>query len=844
MVLQCKIKIVDMVKFYPSKLKSAIIALALFSSLHLHASPPKWLNGTPSIVNGATTADISVNTDQNSVVYYVVYNTAQSGLTAAQIKADAKAGTGGKIVKNGVVNTTANTDVKAYIKGLPDNSTYYVYVAAENGSSEIQANTEIKNFTIRTPKRQAELSYNTKLANGMVGYLAYFPEEYYKNPNQNFPILVFLHGMGEKTWMLDNTSLLYKVKSFGVPMLIEQGQDFPFIVISPQCPFGDWDYVGDQYKPGVLVDEVVEMAKSKYRVDANRLYITGLSMGGGGTFSYVFAHPEKVAAAIPIAGWGGADNVCVAKDVALWVFHGSYDGPGGVTNLVNNINACNPKEKAKVTVYDGVGHDAWTITYNNTGYGIAPDNIYSWLLRHSKTGVTTNPVAITPANKEPIALAGDDQTITLPVNSITLNGNATDEDGTVAAYSWTQLSGPASTIGNGTSKVCSVSGLAAGSYTYQLSVTDDKGAKDVDEVSVIVKAAPSPAVVTTPNSLLLTGLSLADADKDVDVVFPFKDGYTINLSTIGVRYFSVIAKNGTNDIGSVVFTFDGNNWRTENYAPYSFTGNCFGNYHCYNSWWTPAVGQHTITATAYSGANGTGTKGTTQSVTFNVVDNTSIPVNTSTLSIKELTLANADADKNKDLVTLKDGLTVNLATTGANTYTFIAKNLSPDVKSVAWSFDGYDGRIENYAPFSFTGNCLRGYTCYNSWWAPSVGTHTVTATPYSEAGAKGTKGTPITFKFTVINQGSREGISEEREKITVSPNPFTDKVVVSFNNSISVNNKITVVDGMGLEVFSNTYHEATSNVVIDLASEKYKAGLYNVKVESDNGLEIFKLIKN
>ena len=246
-----------------------------------------------------------------------------------------------------------------------------------------------------TAQRQTQNSFRSRFGPGyLVGYLAYVPIDYNANPTKNYPLLIFLHGGGEKAYNPQDLSNLYTVKKNGPPMLIESGQDFPFIVISPQCPFGDWDFINtdnnqtSQSKPGEFVDEILEKIKTLYRVDLDRIYLTGLSIGGAATWEYTQRHPEKIAASIPIAGWGDGAKSCdiAANNVPIWAFQGELDGQYGILGLVDQINSCQPSinTQAKATIYAGVGHNAWTETYDNSGPGIAPDNIYNWLMRQSK----------------------------------------------------------------------------------------------------------------------------------------------------------------------------------------------------------------------------------------------------------------------------------------------------------------------------------------------------------------------------------------------------------------------------------------------------------------------------
>ena len=151
-------------------------------------------------------------------------------------------------------------------------------------------------------------------------YLLYLPKEY--SPQESWPVLLFLHGAGERGNDLD------RVKVHGPPKLIAAGKDFPMIVVSPQCPSGQW------WRPNelsTLLDEIVE----KYSVDQDRIYVTGLSMGGYGTWALAAYSPERFAALVPICGGGEAFATRRFAHVPVWVFHGQ-GFRGSVIGLGNN----------------------------------------------------------------------------------------------------------------------------------------------------------------------------------------------------------------------------------------------------------------------------------------------------------------------------------------------------------------------------------------------------------------------------------------------------------------------------------------------------------------------------
>jgi len=197
------------------------------------------------------------------------------------------------------------------------------------------------------------------------GYLLFLPEDYGKD-DKLWPTILFLHGAGERG---DDLGILGRI---ALPMVLEERDDFPFIVISPQCPKGQrWsnDFLI------TLLNEIVE----NYRVDRDRVYLTGLSMGGNGAWQLAFEYPDRFAAVAPVCGWGDSQKVARVRDVPMWVFHGELDtsvpaerGKEVVEALVKiggNI---------KTTFYPGRGHDSWHETYNDPV-------LYEWFLQHRRS---------------------------------------------------------------------------------------------------------------------------------------------------------------------------------------------------------------------------------------------------------------------------------------------------------------------------------------------------------------------------------------------------------------------------------------------------------------------------
>jgi predicted peptidase len=204
-------------------------------------------------------------------------------------------------------------------------------------------------------------------------YLLYLPKDY--KQQKSLPLVMFLHGAGERGENLD------LVKIHGIPKRIEEGQEFPFIAVSPQCPEDSW-WTRELEPLKLLLDTLIEA----YKVDKKRIYLTGLSMGGFGTFHLAGLYPKYFAAIAPICGGGHGSFAANLKNIPTWVFHGDADEIVPIQESQRMVNAVKRAGgKAKFTIYKGVGHDSWTQTYDNPKF-------YEWLLSHSKQGQKNNPL--------------------------------------------------------------------------------------------------------------------------------------------------------------------------------------------------------------------------------------------------------------------------------------------------------------------------------------------------------------------------------------------------------------------------------------------------------------------
>lgn len=199
---------------------------------------------------------------------------------------------------------------------------------------------------------------------GTYDHLLYLPPDYYADEMPR-PLLLFLHGAGERGDDLD------LVKKEGLPKHIARGEDYPFIVVAPQQPADGW---WDAGRLSRLLDEI----EAGYRVDSARIYVTGLSMGGYGTWALGIAEPERFAALAPICGGGEPEAVCALREVPVWNFHGAKDQViplAASEEMVEALEACGGN--VKFTIYPDADHDSWTETYANPA-------LYAWLLSHRR----------------------------------------------------------------------------------------------------------------------------------------------------------------------------------------------------------------------------------------------------------------------------------------------------------------------------------------------------------------------------------------------------------------------------------------------------------------------------
>lgn len=364
-----------------------------------------------------------------------------------------------------------------------------------------------------------------------IGFYQFLPPDYNKDLKTH-PLIIFLHGAGEKG---DGTTQLKNACWNGVPREIDEGSNMTFtwngktesfIVLTPQLnsKYGWWQ--------NWYVDELIAYATKNLRIDPNRIILTGLSMGGGGTWQYAGASLDnaKRLAAIGIS-CGACTNTTwsnmVNANLPIWAFHAENDGspaPASCTKgAISSINALNPTVKPYFTLWPDGDHWIWGRVYN-TKYEWQNPNIYEWFLAQNKS--------LAP-NVRPVANAGTNQTITTGTATVTLNaGGSSDKDGRLLRFIWRKVSGPSfGTINTPVSEngITTVTNLTQeGTYVYEVKVVDDRADWTTSQVTITVSNGPStenkPPVaragnditITAPaNSVTLNGSASSDPDGSI-----------------------------------------------------------------------------------------------------------------------------------------------------------------------------------------------------------------------------------------------------------------------------------------------------------------------------------------
>ncbi|BCM91994.1 hypothetical protein IAD21_03873 [Abditibacteriota bacterium] len=199
-------------------------------------------------------------------------------------------------------------------------------------------------------------------------YLLYLPDHYAEQPKQTWPVLLYLHSSDARSQELQ------KLKQEGLPYVLRTGTKLPFIVVAPLCsPDEWWDSHWSVENVNVLLDEILE----KYHVDSRRIYLTGWSMGGAGSWKLASSFPTRFAAIAPISGKSQTKYVAPLRNTPVWAFHGAEDTTVPVNESQKMVDALQSLGgNVQLTIFPNTGHEAWQQVYSNPKF-------YDWLLKYS-----------------------------------------------------------------------------------------------------------------------------------------------------------------------------------------------------------------------------------------------------------------------------------------------------------------------------------------------------------------------------------------------------------------------------------------------------------------------------
>ena len=204
-------------------------------------------------------------------------------------------------------------------------------------------------------------------------YIAYTPKEYSDHPLKNWPLIIYLHGGTAR-----GTDTL-KLYSYGIPDQIWRGREFPFVIVAPQCP------LNHRWSTDHWFENFYKEITTKFRVDTNRVYLTGVSLGGAGTWYLAIKYPEKFAAIAPVSGFSSHikylyDNIDRLSNIPIWAFHGKKDLVVQYEETERMIQRLKSQNKHLIhTTPVDKGHELlWSI--------YPEKELYDWFLIHDKSG--------------------------------------------------------------------------------------------------------------------------------------------------------------------------------------------------------------------------------------------------------------------------------------------------------------------------------------------------------------------------------------------------------------------------------------------------------------------------
>lgn len=324
---------------------------------------------------------------------------------------------------------------------------------------------------------------------GKIGFTQYLPPDYDAKGSFRNPLIIFLHGIGEKgTGSADD---LKKIDCCGIPKYINLGHTMQFtwngktegfVVLYPQLysRYGTWE--------NYYIDVMLDYAKKNLNIDTNRIFLTGLSLGGGGTWVYSSSslkNAKKFAGIAPVVSPCFMANGCnIAKaNLPIYAVHALDDNLASytcTTEAIESIINCGTKAEPNVVMYENGGHYVWTKRAYDTAYNYFNPNMFEWMLAQNR---------LNKPNLKPKADAGKDIIISSAFGTAVLDGTkSSDPDGRVVRYVWQKIKGPSyGVMSDDVTAHPVASGLTyPGVYTFQLRVIDDRAEWSTDTVRVTV----------------------------------------------------------------------------------------------------------------------------------------------------------------------------------------------------------------------------------------------------------------------------------------------------------------------------------------------------------------------
>ena len=707
----------------------------------------------------------------------------------------------------------------------------------------------------------------TTINSNIGGYYEYLPVGY--DGAKKYPIIIFLHGYGE---LGNGKSQLNRLTTVGLPLLISNGgfpssvnvggQNYSFIVIAPQ--FINWPSAND-------VDNMITYALSNYSVDQSRIYLTGLSMGGGGTWDHAgssVARASRLAAILPICG-ASTPNVPAQQNIAtaklpVLATHNMDDGVVTVNNTigyVDGINSLGANPAAIKVLWPTVGHNAWTGTYDPTlKFVNGTMNVYEWMLQYTRS--------VSPPPPAPLVATISSNT---PVrcNSQANGSAAVTAAGGVSPYTYSWNSSPAQTSATAT-------GLAAGNYT--VTVRDAMGTSTSASVTI---SQPAPLSITATAGTIstfggTTSVTLAAAGGTAPYTF---SGPTTSIS-VGTYNYTVTDSKGCVDAKTLSITgaspssplnivsLSHNDVTCAGLSNGRASVSVTGGKPPYAYAWTTSTPQASASATNLAAGNYTVTvrdaDGQTISSTVTIKTPSPITLQATANTIKKIG-GTTDVQLAANGGSAPYAYTGNVSGLKAGTYSFQVKDAngcstsaSVDVKEPSVALSGFTlatlnntiqvkwatsnefaiarfeiEKAKDDKTFSGVGNYL-ALGAANS------------ATSYNSIDGNDVEGNNLYKLFAVTSFGEKVYLGEKKlffdNRGSVSIKNLTRRIDITVNSNRQEQINVVVYDILGRPVTQIVENKQNNTLRITIAMDTYKNGVYVVKVTGASGMQSVKQI--